>query len=309
MAFTLTYDSLVDAILTYTERESDTQFIAQIPQLVLFGQRRIAREVKILGMQQYVTGTFTASNGVIQKPARWLNTVSMQLAQGQGQVYKVIVDNGGTLYNFPPQVADGPSATGTGATYQSFVTNGIVTQIVPVIPAGGIGSGAGYNSGGFSLIITPDSENTGSGAAATAFAYADNNTRAVLRPRSYEYCRFFWPNDELVDVPKYYADYGYNNWLVVPTPVAALPIEIAYYQVDALIDDTTQENWLTQNAPDLLLYACLLEAAPFLKNDDKLQIWTAMYTAAKQGFMAEDDQRIADRTTTRLSNKAAGGAA
>lgn len=302
MAFTLTYTSLLETMLSYTERQSDDQFIARLPQIVLFGQRRIAREVKILGLQQYVQSTFVASNGIIAKPSRWLNTISMSLGMGQGQVYAATVDDGGTLYNFPPAITDGPSATGTGAVYQGFVTNGILTQIGIATP------GLGYNSGGFSLVITPDSENTGSGAAATAYAYADNNTRQVLLPRSYEYCRLYWPNDELIDLPKYYADYDFNNWLVVPTPAAALPIEIAYYQVDNLIDDTTSENWLTQNAPDLLLYACLLEASPFLKNPEKTQEWNAMYTAAKQGFMSEDDQRIADRTTTRLNNKAAGGA-
>lgn len=301
MAFTLTYTNLVAMILDYTERASDADFVARVPSLVLFAQRRIAREVKVLGLQQYVQATFTASSGIIAKPSRWLNTISMSLGMGQGQVYAVTVDDGGTLYNFPPQVTDGPSATGTGAVYQAFVTNGVITQI------SGSG-GTGYNSGGFSLVITPDSENTGSGATATAFAYADNNTRQALLPRAYEYCRLYWPNDALVDLPKYYADYDFNHWLVVPTPVAALPIEIAYYQIDALIDDTTSENWLTQNAPDLLLYACLLEASPFLKNPDKTQEWNAMYTAAKQGFMSEDDQRIADRTTTRLNNKAAGGA-
>lgn len=302
MSFTLTYNSLVSAILVYTERESDTQFIAQLPQIILFAQRRIAREVKILGMQQYVNGTFTAANGIIAKPSRWLTTVSMNLGMGAGEVYSAVVDSAGDgLYNYPPAVTDGPSATGAGATYLAFVTNGVITQIAQQT------RGAGYQPGGFALTITPDSENTGSGAAATAFAYADNNERKVLLPRSYEYCRFYWPNSELVQTPKYYADYDFNHWLVVPTPAVALPIEISYYQVDALIDDTTQENWLTQNAPDLLLYACLLEASPFLKNLDRLQEWTAMYTAAKQGFMTEDDQRIADRTTTRLSNK--GGAA
>jgi hypothetical protein len=301
MAFTLTYTSLVQTILSYAERQSDQQLIDRIPQLVLFAQRRIAREVKILGMQQYVQGTFTATNGIIAKPSRWLNTISMSLGMGAGQLYKVIVDNPGTLYNFPPQVTDGPSATGTGATYKAFVTNGLITQIVQDNP------GTGYQPGGFTLVITPDSENTGSGAAATAYAYADNNVRAVLLPRSYEWSRMYWPNDELIGLPKYYADYDFNHWLVVPTPNEALPIEIAYYQVDNLIDDTTSENWLTQNAPDLLLYACLLEASPFLKNPDKTQEWNAMYTAAKQGFMGEDDLRIADRTTTRLNNKAAGG--
>lgn len=39
-------------------------------------------------------------------------------------------------------------------------------------------------------------------------------------------------------------------------------------------------NWLIGEAPDLYLYATLLEAAPYLKNDSRIPVWQAGYTAA-----------------------------
>lgn len=304
MAFALTYTTLTEMVPDYCERLNDADFIARLPSLILFAQRRIAREIKILGMQEYVIGAFTAAEGVIAKPNRWLNTVSMSLGAGGGAAYAVTVDNSAQTepYNFPPLVTDDISATGTGATYQAFVTNGVITQIA--VKTGGSGYATSYP-----LVITPDAENTGAGSTATALANVGNNTRSYLLPRAYEWARFYWPNSLLTGLPKYYADYDFFHWLVVPTPTDDLPIEIAYYQVANLIDETTSTNWLTDNAPDLLLYATMLEASPFLKNPDKTQEWNAMYTSAKQGFMSEDDMRIADRATTRLNNKAAAGGA
>ena len=49
----------------------------------------------------------------------------------------------------------------------------------------------------------------------------------------------------------------------------------------------------------MLLYGSLLEAAPFLKNDDRIQTWQALYDRAVQAFNGEDLKRIIDRTAIR----------
>ena len=65
------------------------------------------------------------------------------------------------------------------------------------------------------------------------------------------------------------------------------------------MDDEFQTNFLTEYAPDLLLYATLLEAAPFLKKDERIQTWQQMYDRAAQAFDGEDLKRILDRTANR----------
>ena len=117
--------------------------------------------------------------------------------------------------------------------------------------------------------------------------------------RSYEYCRNYWPDESETAAPEFYADYDYQHWLIVPTPNATSTMEILYYEQPALLGDDLQVNWLTEYAPDVLLYASLLEALPFLKNDERVQMWQGMYDRAAQALSGEDLGKIMDRAANR----------
>ena len=117
--------------------------------------------------------------------------------------------------------------------------------------------------------------------------------------RSYEFCRGYWPDESQTAKPAYYADYDYQHWLLAPTPNATDTLEILYYEQPRFLADDFQTNWLTEYAPDLLLYATLLEAAPFLKKDERIQTWQAMYDRAAQALSGEDLKRILDRSAAR----------
>ena len=118
--------------------------------------------------------------------------------------------------------------------------------------------------------------------------------------RKYEYLREYWPDDTQTDVPKFYCDYNFDNWLVAPTPDDDYSFEVLYYQRVQPLDSTNQTNWFTQYAPQALLYGSLLQAMPFLKNDDRIPMWKAEYQAIMQTLKAEDIQRIGDRQATVL---------
>lgn len=117
---------------------------------------------------------------------------------------------------------------------------------------------------------------------------AGKNIRKFIFTRAYEYLRAFWPDKSLTAEPQYYADYNYSNWLVLPPPDAAYPFEVLYYQLPELLDDDNQSNWLTEYAPELLLYATLLEATPFLKNDERIGTWQSLYDRAAAMLNGED---------------------
>jgi hypothetical protein len=117
--------------------------------------------------------------------------------------------------------------------------------------------------------------------------------------RAYEYCRNYWPNEAQTATPQFYADYDFQHWLLAPTPDAASTLEILYYEQPALLGEELQTNWLTEYAPDLLLYAALLEATPFLKSDERIQTWQALYDRAAQAISGEDLKRIMDRSANR----------
>lgn len=123
--------------------------------------------------------------------------------------------------------------------------------------------------------------------------------RTTLYTRDYEYCRSYWPNESETSTPLFYADYNYDNWLVAPTPDEAYPFEVLYYELPPLLDDSTQTNWLTEYAPQLLLYGTLLEATPFLKNDERIGTWQQYYDRAAAMLNGEDLAKILDRSATR----------
>lgn len=124
---------------------------------------------------------------------------------------------------------------------------------------------------------------------------AGNNTRAEIFPRAYEYIRQYWPDPTQTGTPRFYADYDYQHWLIAPTPTSALPFEILYYELPPLLDDSNQTNWFTEYAPNVLLYASLLEATPFLKNDDRIPVWEGFYNRAIAALNGEDIRQISDR--------------
>jgi len=120
-----------------------------------------------------------------------------------------------------------------------------------------------------------------------------------IQTRSYEYLRNYWPNEAQTASPQFYADYDYANWLIAPTPNAASTLEVLYYEQPALLGPTLQSNWLTEYAPELVLYASLLEATPFLKNDERVQLWQGLYDRCAQAFSGQDLGRILDRSAQR----------
>lgn len=116
----------------------------------------------------------------------------------------------------------------------------------------------------------------------------DENMHTPVFERDYDYIRSIYPDPSETGIPKFYGDADYNHWLIQPSPIAGTLFKIPYFSTLTMLDDTTQTNWLTINAPDLLLYASLLEAVPFLKVDERIPVWQGYYNAAKQALQAQD---------------------
>jgi hypothetical protein len=113
--------------------------------------------------------------------------------------------------------------------------------------------------------------------------------------RRYEYLREYWPDPAETEVPKFYCDYDYTHWMVAPTPAAAYDFEVLYYERVQPLDSSNQTNWFTIYAPQALLYGSLLQAMPFLKNDERVPMWQGQYKLIMDILTAEDKLRVADR--------------
>jgi hypothetical protein len=205
----MTYDSLVTDIQQYLER-TDAATIAQIPRFVMLAEQVIASQIKFLGNLTVNTSNMVASQPVIDKPARWHKTVSMNVTVA-GKRYPVLL-------------------------------------------------------------------------------------------RKYEYLREYAPTPTATSRPKFYADYDYTHWLVAPTPTAAYDYEVLYYERVQPLDSSNQTNWFTIYAPQALLYGSLLQAMPYLKNDERMAMWQQQYDLIISTLKSEDVARTADRQAVALDS-------
>ena len=128
----------------------------------------------------------------------------------------------------------------------------------------------------------------------TSFNITVNGKKQPVFLRKYEYLINYAPDTSVTNTPLYYADYDYDNWLVAPTPDQNYQFEVLYYERLIPLSSDNQTNWITRNAPNAMLYGTLLQAMPFLK-DDQRQIFQQKYTEAMQFLANEDKLRIADR--------------
>jgi hypothetical protein len=100
-------------------------------------------------------------------------------------------------------------------------------------------------------------------------------------------------------VPLYYGDYDYDHWALAPVPDQTYPLQIIYFSRIQPLDITNQENLLTREAPQALLFGTLLQAQGYLKNQEKLMVWKSFYTDAINALKTEDQKRMIDRNTVR----------
>lgn len=73
-----------------------------------------------------------------------------------------------------------------------------------------------------------------------------------------------------------------------PIPDAAYTLKMLYYAKPTVLSDSNASNVFLASCPDALLYASLLEAEPYLKNDARVQTWNMMYDRAVAALTLAD---------------------
>lgn len=66
-----------------------------------------------------------------------------------------------------------------------------------------------------------------------------------------------------------------NQLEVLPSPDSTYTSSIVYYTRIAALSDSATSNWLLAAHPDIYLFGTLVEAEPYLKNDERMPMWTA----------------------------------
>tara|TARA_R100000664_G_scaffold26942_1_gene37346 strand:- start:2401 stop:3129 length:729 start_codon:yes stop_codon:yes gene_type:complete len=117
---------------------------------------------------------------------------------------------------------------------------------------------------------------------------AGSGDRTYLEQRDVTYMNEYWPDRSTTGTPKYYSQWDQNTIYVVPTPSAAFYVEVGLTKLPTRLSSSNANTWLSDNAPALLLYGCLVEAFKFLKGPaDMLQVYTQSYEMALREVAAQ----------------------
>lgn len=65
--------------------------------------------------------------------------------------------------------------------------------------------------------------------------------------------------------------------VVAPVPDAAYPAEIIYYNALVPLSSSNPTNEVLLDAPDVYLFGSLMQAAPFLKDDERIPTWQSKF--------------------------------
>ncbi len=89
--------------------------------------------------------------------------------------------------------------------------------------------------------------------------------------------------------PIYYALIG-NQIEVLPAPDTGYTAELTYVATLAKLSDSNTSNWVLERHPDVYLYGSLLQAAPYLRDDERVALWTTLYGQALEDMIVQNER-------------------
>ena len=126
----------------------------------------------------------------------------------------------------------------------------------------------------------------------------------VLTERTQEYITLV-NRDMSAGQPLHYSEVDYKYWGFAPVANMQYPMFIQYFEQAQPLSKSNQTNLISSEAPQLLLFACMLQSAYFLKDQTKIGYWQNMYGQASAALNSEDQSRVIDRNTAVINSKGA----
>jgi len=110
--------------------------------------------------------------------------------------------------------------------------------------------------------------------------------------RDTSFMKEYWADGTDTGIPKYYSVWDQNTFYVAPTPNFSFPVELGYIYRPAQLSPTNTTTWVSINAPEALLYACLVQAYSYTKGPgEMLGYFENSYKQALQGLGIEQQGR------------------
>jgi hypothetical protein len=124
-----------------------------------------------------------------------------------------------------------------------------------------------------------------SGYVEMKYAYINGSPMVKMQRKDAEWIYHNYPTRSADGTPKFFAREA-ENFIFGPYPDSAYTVKGVYYKKLAALATT---NWLTSDVPDLILFASLCEAAPYLVNDERVALWEKKYAQIKDRVQRNDD--------------------
>jgi hypothetical protein len=102
--------------------------------------------------------------------------------------------------------------------------------------------------------------------ASYSLAVITNDSYEYLLNKDVNYIRAAYPNPTVEGIPKYYAQFDDNTFILGPTPDVAYTVEMHYFFYPESIV-TAGTTWLGDNFDSALLYGALVEAYTYMKGE------------------------------------------
>jgi hypothetical protein len=100
---------------------------------------------------------------------------------------------------------------------------------------------------------------------------------------------------------------GSSNQLeVVPSPDSTYTASIVYYTRIAALSDAATSNWLLAAHPDIYLFGTLVEAEPYLKNDERMPMWTSRLDKALTALRLQGERELHTSSSLRMRSRVLG---
>lgn len=96
-------------------------------------------------------------------------------------------------------------------------------------------------------------------------------------------------NADVIGLPIYYTMRS-NELEFAPKPDDAYIVQMLYYFRPTAMSDSVPSNLFLENYPDAVLYASLMEAEPYLMNDQRILTWANMYKNAVERIDTMDQE-------------------
>ena len=115
--------------------------------------------------------------------------------------------------------------------------------------------------------------------ATFSLSVISSGSNIFLLQKDVNFIQEYQPDPTVTGIPKYYAQFDVNNFILAPTPNADLAVELHYYyRPTSLTTDPNGTTWISTNAPDALLYGTLVEAYTFMKGEkDMLDLYNGRF--------------------------------